>query len=127
MSGSTYEAAVAEVRQLLGHRPIWRWAGQQERRAAKAERDAIGAEVQRERLEALDQVIGAKSIAVVQLLARRYPLGRFPRLAVAGALCRMLERVLVAEVGAARDSGADWAEVGRALGMSRQGARQRFG
>ena len=33
---------------------------------------------------------------------------------------------LVVEVAAARDSGADWAEVGRALGMSRQGARQRF-
>lgn len=37
------------------------------------------------------------------------------------------ERAIDAGVRRGRRAGATWGEVGRALGMSRQGARQRFG
>jgi hypothetical protein len=37
------------------------------------------------------------------------------------------EREIVAQVSRERRAGASWGDVGRALGMSRQGARQRFG
>lgn len=37
------------------------------------------------------------------------------------------EAAIVAEVRRERRAGASWGDVGRALGMTRQGARQRFG
>lgn len=37
------------------------------------------------------------------------------------------EAAIVAQVVRERRAGASWGDVGRALGMSRQGARQRFG
>ncbi len=37
------------------------------------------------------------------------------------------ERQVVRVVAAARAEGRDWGQIGRALGVSRQAARQRFG
>lgn len=42
-------------------------------------------------------------------------------------LSTLLDEVIAEEVTHARESGASWSEVGRALGMSRQAAQQRFG
>jgi len=56
---------------------------------------------------------------------------RLEELAAARAEARRVVEGLDAEIDAAvahlRVDGASWAQVGRALGISRQGARQRFG
>lgn len=48
-------------------------------------------------------------------------------LAVAAAAFQAARRSLEAAVDRARSAGASWSEVGQAVGMSRQGAFQRFG
>lgn len=45
----------------------------------------------------------------------------------AAAVQRTAERLLEAAVAADRDEGASWADIGIALGVSRQAAQQRFG
>ncbi len=48
-------------------------------------------------------------------------------LAAAAAAFQEARRSIEAAVDGARSAGASWSEVGQAIGMSRQGAFQRFG
>ena len=48
-------------------------------------------------------------------------------LSVAAAAFEAARRSLADEVERARHAGASWSEIGQALGMTRQGAFQRFG
>jgi hypothetical protein len=48
-------------------------------------------------------------------------------LSVAAAAFDAARRSLAEEVERARHAGASWSEIGQALGMTRQGAFQRFG
>jgi hypothetical protein len=126
-----YRAAVAEARALAaGWRPPGGWShpAPRLRRKLRQERATVAAEVDRERLAALDDVLSRRLRRLPAMLAQRLPgPGRWWTLTVAGALARAADRLLAEEVRGARVDGATWTEVGQALGVSRQAATQRFG
>jgi hypothetical protein len=125
-----YRAAVAEARALAaGWRPGgWSHPAPRLRRKLRQERAAVAAEVERERLAALDDQLSRRLLPFPGMVARRFPgPGRWWTLTAAGALARVADRLLADEVRTARVEGATWTEVGQALGVSRQAATQRFG
>lgn len=80
-----------------------------------------------------DRALAAVVAAVRRTAAEQAPAGvpdpEQALLAALGHLTEIAERVdwaLLSIVGEARSRGATWAEVGRALGVSRQAAQQRF-
>ena len=72
------------------------------------------------RFEAWAESLDVDQIAVEDLSDLR-------ALAIAADNVVRAEQDVVDRVGAARERGRSWADIGRALGTSRQGARQRFG